>query len=101
MGWPNGQGCPAVPRPVPGQQLPSLQSRAGSPGLQTWAWRVAICFSRLCLASSSSSSCSRKEFFSSSTCLSLVLRLSFCRFSSCSSSYSQVERGVGAQESGV
>ena len=57
--------------------------------LRTWAWRVAICFSRFRLASSSSSSCSLKEFFSSSTCFSFVLRLSFCRFSSCSSSYSE------------
>lgn len=53
----------------------------------TCCWRTEICFSRFLFASSSSSSCSFKAFFSSSVCFSLVLKLSFRRVSSCSSSY--------------
>lgn len=79
-------------------QLPSPRGAAGHPAggrYPTWAWRVAICFSRFRLASSSSSSCSLKEFFSSSICFSLVLRLSFCRFSSWSSSYTETRGAPG------
>ena len=102
-GWTRRQGCALESRWAPRQKLPSLQAPthsslrclAGS-RLRTWAWRVAICFSRFRLASSSSSSCSFKEFFSSSTCFSLVLRLSFCRFSSCRSSYSENREGRGS-----
>lgn len=53
----------------------------------TCCWRIEICFSMFLFVSSSSSSCSLKLFFSSSICFSLVLRLSFRRVSSCSSSY--------------
>lgn len=55
--------------------------------LCTCCWRTEICFSRFLLASSSSSSCSLRPFFSSSICFSLVLRLSLRRVSSCRSSY--------------
>lgn len=99
--------APRLGTPSPGQCGTSLLHHKGEPGVQpsfepaspggrghlTWAWSVAICFSKLRLASSSSSSCSLKEFFSSSICLSLVLRLSFCRFSSWSNSYSRGQRG--------
>lgn len=85
---------PDTAQPAESPQFPRVSGRRR---YRTWAWRVAICFSRFRLASSSSSSCSLKEFFSSSICFSLVLRLSFCRFSSWSSSYTKDKGGARAR----
>ena len=52
----------------------------------TWACRANTCFSRFFLASSSSSCCSWRLFFSSSSCRIRLLRFSFWRVSSWRSS---------------